>query len=268
LLLGETRRRRLAEHVRSAAGRWRSAWAAEPHSSLQAEAHGSYRASPASSWGDTVCYRVGTEPTPELAVLWEVRNLPWFAGLTGMGTDHLENPLSRSSLVAAIVAESMRGLAVELLGSRVPAGEAVTVTRMSEAGGDAVHVLKASRHPGVVVTLEASRVAMLVLLAPRLVASILPAGGSARLAEPVERRLAAAAEQTLSVEQVLGHAQISLADLARLRIGDVIVLEESLSKGGELFLAGGGQLGTTRPGRAEHKRAVQLQVIQSKGRSR
>ena len=99
-------------------------------------------------------------------------------------------------------------------------------------------------------------------------ASILPPGSSARLPEPVERRLAAAAEQTLPVEQVLGHAQVSLADLARLRIGDVIVLEESLSKGGELFLAGGGHVGSTRPGRAGHKRAVQLHVIQSKGRSK
>jgi flagellar motor switch protein FliM len=113
--------------------------------------------------------------------------------------------------------------------------------------------------------MDGARAKLLVMVSPVLLGSILPAG-TAGPNEALERRLAAAAEQTLEVEQVLGHAQVSLADLARLRIGDVIVLEEPLSKGGDLQLAGS-PIGSTRPGRVGQRRAVQLHMILGKGRS-
>lgn len=271
VLLGDSRRRVLAGHVREAVERWRTGWAAEAQPQLAAEVHDSYMSTPAFRWADSVCVQWSTERGTELAMLWETRSLPFLAGFSRAGTERLECSLERSSLVAELVLEAMHRLVTELLaGARdqlPPQSGSVVVSQSRQVGGDVLYETGCGRFPCVLVTMEEARAAFLVMLSPGLLGSILPQGTSFVPREPLERRLTGAAEQMLTVQQVLGHAYISLADLARLRAGDVIVLEEPLSKGGELVLSGI-PIGSTLPGRVGTRRAVRLHAIHNKGRSR
>jgi flagellar motor switch protein FliM len=60
------------------------------------------------------------------------------------------------------------------------------------------------------------------------------------------------------VQAWLGDADVALSDLAKLQVGDVILLEANVTDGGYLALPDGRQLAQIRLGSASGRRAVSV----------
>jgi flagellar motor switch protein FliM len=108
------------------------------------------------------------------------------------------------------------------------------------------------------ITLGEAEATFSVALSPIFVASLLPTRKDSPQDERVEPRKSAVAEQSVGLEAVLGHAEVSIRELALLAVGDVIVMEESLSDPGSLQIEGGGRVCRVVPGRLDGQRAVQF----------
>jgi flagellar motor switch/type III secretory pathway protein FliN len=96
------------------------------------------------------------------------------------------------------------------------------------------------------------------LLAPRETAQ-------AASAQLTHRRLAVAPER-VRLEAVLGNVDVPLRELIHLAVGDVIVLDQQLGRGGHLALPDGRVVAPVVVGRAGERRAVSI-ATQSEQRS-
>jgi len=103
-----------------------------------------------------------------------------------------------------------------------------------------------------------SRAKTTLLLTSRLIESLVPPRSAERASSAVTRRRPAIAEERVSVEAVLGDAEVSLRDLAQLAIDDVIVLDRPLRAAGRLTMPDGTSVASIAIGRCGDRRAVSI----------
>ncbi len=103
-------------------------------------------------------------------------------------------------------------------------------------------------------------------LSARAVELLAPPAIAKRASSPVTRRREAVAPERVRLEAVLGDADVSLRELVHLAVGDVIVLDQPLSRGGRLALPYGRVVAQVVLGRSGERRAVSI-ATQSEQRS-
>ena len=268
LLLGDTRRRTLLAGVRSAIERWSRAWVASPHADFEVEIHATEALGTVNRWSETVCFSAHTgQQGCALRIQMPPRLIPSLIGAheDGLGLSATDM-LTGTTLAGELETEAVHALARELLDPQ--RRQVLTFELLPNAGVEQLLELQAERYTAALVTFTQARAPFSILLSPAYMAALLPGVGRAPTAEPLERRMSGVAEQTVVTEELLGHAEISVADLARLTVGDVIVLSEPLSGGGELRVADGARIGSTILGCNGGQRAIQLRPLPSKGKSR
>lgn len=123
-------------------------------------------------------------------------------------------------------------------------------------------------HLAVAFRAEHSKARIVVWLAARAVELLAPPPAAQRTTAPLARRRLAVAPERVRLEAVLGSADVSLRDLVHLAVGDVIVLEQPLSRGGHLALPYGRVVAQVVLGRAGERRAVSIATQSEQGSER
>jgi len=268
LLLGDARRRELIKRASACVDRWRREWMGARSTMELREIDGSQLVK---EWRDAICFVSGgreedrlpantyafpgtsqaSQQAP-LALLMPVRGLP------GMG--YLDN---ERSLAGRLLSEALQALADELLSG---AGARKAALERSAAPTDQlIRELSGQRYIGLRAINTDGRPVLALLFAPATVGALLPSPATSHGAERIERRVAAAGMQMVEIDAVLGHADVSVPDIASLAVGDVLVLNESLSELGQIVIRGGGVIAAAAPGRVDAKCAVQIKVERRKG---
>jgi flagellar motor switch/type III secretory pathway protein FliN len=248
-LLGDTRRRALAGHVRAAVERWRRSWAEDTSSRVSVEISGGEYF--AGRWSSQSGFQARS-PQGMIYLFVAARCLPVIAGVCPLTSGGVDRPVDPSSLAAHLEEEALRHLARELL--------AAARTQMSSFGRIALGIRQAAlqQHAVASITLGEADASFSIAFDPQLLAILLPPLVAFEHEERVESRRAAISEQPVEVQAVLGQVDVSVRELAQLSVGDVVVLDESLSDVASFQVAGGGRVGRISIGRCDGRRAVQF----------
>jgi flagellar motor switch protein FliM len=99
-----------------------------------------------------------------------------------------------------------------------------------------------------------------------MVELLAPQAATRKATTPLSLRRHAVTPERVRIEAMLGDAEVSLHDFVHLSAGDVIVLDQSLSRGGRLVLSDGQLVAPVVLGRAGERRAVSI-ATQSEQRS-
>lgn len=95
-------------------------------------------------------------------------------------------------------------------------------------------------------------------LAARAVELLAPPATAKRASAPLARRREAVAPERVRLVAMLGDADVALRELVQLAVGDVIVLDQPLSRGGHLALPFGRIVAQVVLGRSGEQRAVSI----------
>jgi flagellar motor switch/type III secretory pathway protein FliN len=254
MLLGDTRKRVIGEYVRAGVERWRRAWAEDPKPRITVEVAGTE--SLVGRWSSQSCFQANSARGATLCMFVAPRCLPAIAGLRGWVPDAAHRQSDPDTLAARLEFEGLQRLARELLsGART---EMTTFERTPLPVPAAIRQFGAARCPVASITLGEAEATFSIVLSPVFVAALLPTRNDSQQDERVEPRKSAVAEQSVGVEAVLGHAEVSIRELAQLAVGDVIVMDEVLSDPGSLQVEGGGRVCRVALGRLDGRRAVQF----------
>jgi hypothetical protein len=254
VLLGDTRKRVIGEYVRAGVERWRRAWADDPKPRIAVDVSGTE--SLVGRWSSHSCFQANSARGATLCLFVAPRCLPAIAGLRGSVLDATNRRHDPDTLAAGIEFEALQRLARELLGGTRT--EMTSFERMTLPIPAAIRQLGAARCPVASITLGEAEATFSIALSPVFVSSLLPTRNDSPRDERVEPRRSAVAEQVVGVEAVLGHAEVSIRDLALLAVGDVIVMDESLSDPGSLQIEGGERVCRVALGQLDGRRAVQF----------
>jgi hypothetical protein len=249
-LLGDTRRRVLAEHVRASVERWRRSWAEDSSSRISVEI--SRGESFTGRWSSQSGFQAKSAQGMTLHLFVAARCLPAIAGLRPLASDTADRQVDPASLAGRLEHEALGNLARELLGAaRAPM---VSFERVPLG----IRQAALTHHAVASITLGEAEATFSVALDPSLVAALLPPQVGFKQDERVEPRRVAVAAQSVEVEAVLGQTDVSIRDLAQLAVGDVIVMDELLSDPGSFQIEGGERVGRISIGRFDGRRAVQF----------
>jgi hypothetical protein len=249
-LLGDTRRRMLVQHVRASVERWRRSWAEDPSSRISVEI--SCGETFTGRWSSQSGFQAKSAQATTLYLFVAARCLPAIAGLRPLTSDTADRQVDPASLAGRLEHEALGHLARELLGAaRAPM---VSFERIPLG----IRQAALTHHAVASITLGEAEATFSVALDPGLVAALLPPQVGFKQDERVEPRRHAVAEQSVGLEAVLGQTDVSIRDLARLAVGEVIVMDELLSDSGSFQIEGGGRVGGLSIGRFDGRRAVQF----------
>jgi flagellar motor switch/type III secretory pathway protein FliN len=262
LLLGESARRDLTRRLHECIGRWRRDWAGEHSSPFRLELSEARMPTAESHWRGVACFQIGAGPRPTLMLVTPARLAPWLVGMRGEGVD-LQCPDNETTLAADLEKATLTALARLILDS---AGmQSAALDRVDAPTEEAIRELQGARYLRANVCADEHGSPLGLLISPTLASALLPARLSKTKQERIAGRLAAVAQQAVDLEAVLGTADLSVVDLARLAVGDVIVMNESLSEPGELRIRAGERIATVSAGRFAGHRAVQIKADKRTG---
>lgn len=106
---------------------------------------------------------------------------------------------------------------------------------------------------------------VVVSLTARAVELLAPPSNVQRTSAPLTRRRLAVTAERVQLEAVLGNADVALRDLVNLTVGDVIVLDQPLDRGGHLALPDGRVVAQVVVGRAGERRAISIAAQSEQG---
>ncbi len=252
VVLGDTRRRTLADAVRTRVERWRAQWVPGQERSVRVDV-------PESGDGDArvhevICFRV-SGACPPLVMLVPARCIPQVVGVRGDAGASASASSESRGLVERLELRALTALAREFRTADVLEPQ---VERIALPVAGVQHEYAALRYASVRVTLDEAKCPILFLLSPELVSTVVPVKPSVAGAERLDRRAVAIAEEVVGIEAVLGEGEVSLADLTRLAVGDVLVLEQKLGEPASLAIRGGPAIVGAAPGRVDSMRAIQI----------
>jgi len=255
LLWGESRRRAVAQRMAALLREWQRNWLPDSTQTLSVDIE-DVKARPVDIRAhEACCFRVSVSGETPLVLIVPRRSLAGLVGAPSHGAEASSRFADDRSLAAALEREALVRLAACVL--RKSTNE-LELARMPLGAMDVFRDYDAARYACACVTLGDARCVLDALISPHLAEQLLPERPAAPTTERMERRRLAAAEQMVEIEGVLGHAEVSLADLAALAVGDVIVLQQSLSDAGVLAVRGGERVAGIAPGRVDGKRAIQM----------
>jgi len=240
LVLGETRRRRLQARLGELLDGWYRNWAADPaaasvHPELSIEVSQGESALRGDVWtfitsrGDETLLKT-TVPIDVLRVLSGVGS----AAGTGVFT-HTMDASHADSFTAVLTERVATTLCTGITKTALPAAQ-VSVRRIGAAStGGGVVALASARRNSMMQTLVVSigtdkpRPFLELTLTPTIIDALLDNRPVIANTESFTGRRKASLEQSVTINAVLGTAKVSWRDLQALCVGDVIVLEQSLS---------------------------------------
>jgi hypothetical protein len=250
LLLGDTRRRALASAVRTRVERWRGQWAPEQKAVVRIEIPESQERDPRLQ--EAACFRMA-DARPALVIIVPARSVLQVVGVLGDAESRAFGP--PHGLAEKLEHAALSALLREF---RTPDVLDPSLERIAGAAAEVQHQYIVQRYTPALVTLGESQCPVLLLLSPELVGALLPAGGSPIGAERLDRRSAAVAQEVVAIEGVLGEGEVSVSELARLAVGDVIVLDQKLGDPASLAIRGGARIVDGAPGRLDERWAIQI----------
>jgi flagellar motor switch/type III secretory pathway protein FliN len=252
LFLGEQRRSHLVVCLTQRVKQWTDAWLPELGLSASVEIHDP-RSQPIDiRVHEAECFRVRVGADVPLVLIALPRALHDLMGVTAAGAATYMR--DEGTLATALELEAVRGFAAALL--RGSTG--LKLERVAQPASEIFRAFDAARYIRAVITVGERRCMLSVLLAPAFAESLLPKGTVTAGSESLERRRSAVGEEIVAVDAVLGTADVPVADLAALAIGDVIVLNQGLTDGAELAVRGGKRISGAALGRVDGKRAIQI----------
>lgn len=248
VLLGASRRQRLVHLLAQAVEEWRQQWTGGAHVAVEVEVADALCRRPALSAGRALAFSAGAGDDRLLAI-----SVPMEAQHELLGIPAPRSTVEGGSETAsAVVAEALRALCLRLTRAKAVTGVNVTslaADKLSQAWGQY----------GLTVTVKSpgERVLLRARLFPELLVAMLPSQ-AVKAAESLASRRSAIGVETVGVHAWLGEAEVSLGELANLQVGDVILLEASLSGAGRLALPDGRELAQIRLGSAAGSRAISV----------
>jgi flagellar motor switch/type III secretory pathway protein FliN len=248
LLLGSTQRKALHDALTARLTQWRERWSTSSTTISvhipETAAHGWAQLPAGNAWFSAVA-----DDVP----LVEAHLSPNFLS-TLLGA---ESTAQEFGAVAHDVASQLRSEVLRSLCSILLNGMGMQLLDFDEEPGTQagrLAVARAERALPVTVTFGSGKSAWTIILHPRVVEFLLPRRKSST--ERVERRRSAIGAERLRVEALLGEVEVSLAELASLTHGDVLVLDKALAEPAQLITELGINVTSVVLGAAEGRRAV------------
>lgn len=246
VLLGSSRRQQLTQVLLKTLRAWRQQWGSNSHASLVVDCGDSVTRRTALPGGRLVAFGADGVDGPLLMIA-----IPADVQHELLGVTTPRSPLDGGGEIAGVVLkEALQALCVRMsepVAAERPSVHAYQGDKLAHAWGRNACT--------VTVKTAADRVLLWARLSPQLLLAMLPAPVS-KSAEPVESRRSAIGDEVVDVHAWLGSAEVTLADLTTLQVGDVILLEANVNGAGYLALSDGRQLGAIRLGRVAEQRAV------------
>jgi flagellar motor switch/type III secretory pathway protein FliN len=255
LLLGETRRNALAEHVRTRVERWQSHWLPERRETARVEVFEYEDRSHDLRLHDAACFRTAGGERAALLLIIPHKCVPHVAGVLGESCDSVGGTIQPGSIADQLRLEALQALVREFRTADVL--EPV-LERLDTAATGVLREFTSLRYVGALISLGNAQCPVVLLMSPQVVSA---AVGARALPAPMERlepRRAAVGDEMVAVEAVLGDGEVMVSELARLAVGDVIVLGQRLGEPAALAIRGGGRIAGAAPGRVGGMRAVQV----------
>lgn len=246
VLLGASRRQRLARAIKQSIDEWRRQWSASSHVELEVDVAEALCRRSALSAGRAVTFGASAaDQLLALAVPLESQHELLSLQAPGVATECGET-------ATAVLTEALRDLCSRLAHSA--SSEAVSVATLQ---GEKLSQVWARYGLSVTVRMDTDRVLLRARLLPPMLHAMLPPL-AVKPSEPLVSRRSAIGTQGVPVLAWLGDADVALSDLAKLQIGDVILINANVTNGGCLTLPDGRQLAQIRLGSASGRRAVSV----------
>jgi hypothetical protein len=273
LVLGDARRLRLQERLGAVVDSWYRTWApptaAEPLAELVADVSGRDN----TVRGDAWIFEAAKAQEILLKAIVPVdflRLLNWVGTATGSsGVFTSTVDASHGDLTAQLSEKVIAALCMEIIQSALP-GVHCSVQRLRQTPGVAAAPVSAAarRNSGaqtlVVSTLtDRPRPVLELLLTPVVVDALLPGRPAVTNREILSGRRKASQEQRVSLNAVLGDATVSWPDLQSLCVGNVIVLEQSVSAPCSLQIGDGSPIADAQLGLQGSALAAQVTRIRT-----
>ena len=247
VLLGTSRRQRLTQLLKQAVEEWRQQWSGDTHSAFEVDVAEALCRRPAMNAGRTLAFSAaaGEERLLALAVPTEAQH------------ELLGIPAPRTVVegggetATAVVSDALHTLC-----SRLARAKAKDV-KVASLPAEKLPQTWGQYGLTVLVKTVGERVLLRARLFPELLQTLLPPS-AVKPTDPLISRRDAIGIEPVPVQAWLGQAEVSLGELASLQIGDVILLEASVSAAGHLALPDGRELAQIRLGSAAGKRAVSV----------
>jgi hypothetical protein len=256
LLLGDTRRRALAQRIERATEDWRRDWL-PGHTQPIGVAIEDVLSRPTDiRTPEAICFQVLIGGEVSLVLVVPRRSLASLVGAPSHGADSSHRLADDTSLAAALEREALRRLAAVLL--KDSAAGACELQKLTQGAVDVLREYSKARFICACITADDARCVLDVLIAPTVVERFLPKRPSAPDAERVERRRLAVGAETVHLDGLLGFAEVSVSELTALSPGDVIVLDQTLADAGGVAIHGGERFSAAAPGHVDGKRAIQI----------
>ncbi|MFC4312685.1 FliM/FliN family flagellar motor switch protein [Steroidobacter flavus] len=246
VLIGASRRQRLADSIKHSIEEWRQQWSANSHVAFEVDVAEVLCRRPAFSGGRAATF--GADAADQLLAL----AVPTESQHELLGLAAPRITADSGETANAVLTEALRDLCLRL--ARSNSGEPVNVAALQ---GEKLSQVWARYGLSVTVRIGTDRVLMRARLFPSLLLAMLPSTG-VKPGEPLVSRKSAIGTEAVPVHAWLGEADVALSDLAKLQIGDVILLEANVTDGGYLALPDGRQLAQIRLGSASGRRAVSV----------
>lgn len=246
VLIGTSRRQRLADTIKQSIEEWRRQWSANSHVAFEVDVAEALCRRPALGGGRAVTFAANAaDQLLALAVPMESQH-----ELLGLTAPRITADSGETA--NAVLMEALRDLCSRL--ARSNSSEALNVTTLQ---AEKVSQVWARYGLSVTVRIGADRVLLRARLFPSLLLAMLPSAG-VKPNEPLVSRRSAIGTEAVPVLAWLGDADVALSDLAKLQIDDVILLDANVTDGAYLTLPDGRQLAQIRLGSESGRRAVSV----------
>jgi flagellar motor switch/type III secretory pathway protein FliN len=246
--LGTSRRQRLQQALQQAIDEWRQQWSGSTHGAFEVDVAEALCRRPAVSGGRALAFAASAGADRLLAMTVPVETQHELVGVPSPRTA----VDGAGETASAVLEEALRALCLRL--THAKAAERVNVATLP-----AEKLPQTWGQYGLTITVKAAggRALMRARLFPELLMAMLPSQ-IVKPTEPLSSRRSAIGIEPVAVQAWLGEAEVSLDELAKLQIGDVIVLEATVSSAGHLALPDGRELAQIRLGSTAGKRAVSV----------
>jgi len=260
LLLGETRAQMLRASLGDCIAGWRGTWASAGAPAAAIELHLQGQTPLLACGGHAGVVRAAKEGATLLEILTGTDVL---ASLVGLGSQESGAPLLHAAEHREL-AEELRSEILGALADAILRRAGISGARIDNAPGTLGDVARrAATERRVCMSISFSRPATQIVL-------FLSAALVERLAPPrranadgkLTRAQSAIGEESVYVEALIGHSQVTLRELAALAPGDVVILDHDLSQNGSLAIRGE-VFAEMKLGRSADKRAVTIARVNS-----
>jgi flagellar motor switch/type III secretory pathway protein FliN len=264
LLLGDSRRQRLQDRLGDLVDGWYKTWspemAAEPLAELIASGTSRELAARGDSW--VFAATRGEETLLQATVPADfLRVLSGVSSSAGVFTHTMD--ASQAGFTALLTERVVAALCNDIAHSALPAAQC-SIRRIGHAG-DPLAERRGSGAQTLLVSIatDKPRPALELLLTSVVIDALLGDRPTITQREPMTGRRKASSEQHVKVSAVLGSATVSWPDLLALCVGDVIVLDQSLSAPCTLQVGGSTPIADAQLGHMDHALAAQVTRIRT-----